>query len=281
MKKLRFLIILISIFGALNSFSQSLSSQGKAHLRAAETLAQSASTGEDYIQVAEEYEKILNTDPSYNNAYLEAAHAYALATPSLGKAAYDKGVNLLNRLKRKDSSFESEIYSEMTVLDAMLKKHNNGPSRIYGTWGEYGYNGQFYPFVKITGSGGTPNVEFLGYWMAGEVGYIKDVRINISGNICYLEFDKYWDNRPSLRKKGWTHYVDDCDSNADPGYPTTGTYKYDETYSTWCYKIDLAEYPLEAKCLKIHEDFYFKGSHTYSGTDKDTKIFSKNLQKLQ
>ena len=281
MKKLRFLVILISIFGALNGFSQSLSSQGKAHLRAAETLAQSASTGEDYIQVAEEYEKILNTDPSYNNAYLEAAHAYALATPSLGKAAYDKGVNLLNRLKRKDSSFESEIYSEMTVLDAMLKKHNNGPSRIYGTWGEYGYNGQFYPFVKITGSGGTPNVEFLGYWMAGEVGYIKDVRINISGNICYLEFDKYWDNRPSLRKKGWTHYVDDCDSNADPGYPTTGTYKYDETYSTWCYKIDLAEYPLEAKCLKIHEDFYFKGSHTYSGTDKDTKILSKNLQKLQ
>lgn len=279
MKKLRFLVILISIFGALNGFSQSLSSQGKAHLRAAETLAQSASTGEDYIQVAEEYEKILNTDPSYNNAYLEAAHAYALATPSLGKAAYDKGVNLLNRLKRKDSSFESEIYAEMTVLDAMLKKHNNGPSRIYGTWGEYGYNGQFYPFVKITGSGGTPNVEFLGYWMAGEVGYIKDVRINISGNICYLEFDKYWDNRPSLRKKGWTHYVDDCDSNADPGYPTTGTYKYDETYSTWYYKIDLAEYPLEAKCLKIHQNFYCKGSHTYSKTDPETKILSKKLQK--
>lgn len=278
MKKLRFLIILISIFWGLNGFSQSLSSQGKAHLRAAETLAQSASTGEDYIQVAEEYEKILNTDPSYNNAYLEAAHAYALATSSLGKSAYDKGVNILNRLKSKTSSYESEIYSEMTVLDAMLKKHNNGPSRIYGTWGQYS-NGEFYPFVKITGSGGTPNVEFLGYWMAGEVGYIKDVRINISGNICYLEIDKYWDNRPGLRKKGWTHYVDDCDSNADPGYPTTGTYKYDETYSTWYYKIDLAEYPLEAKCLKIHQNFYCKGSHTYSGTDKDTKILSKKLEK--
>ena len=101
MKKLRFLIILISIFWGLNGFSQSLSSQGKAHLRAAETLAQSASTGEDYIQVAEEYEKILNTDPSYNNAYLEAAHAYALATPSLGKSSYDKGVSILNRLKSK------------------------------------------------------------------------------------------------------------------------------------------------------------------------------------
>ena len=151
MKKFRFLIVLISIFGALNGFSQTLSSQGKAHLRAAETLAQSASTGEDYIQVAEEYEKILNTDPSYNNAYLEAAHAYALATPLLGKTAYDKGVSILNRLKSKDSSYESEIYAEMTVLDAMLKKHNNGPSRIYGIWGEYGYNNQFYPFVKIAG----------------------------------------------------------------------------------------------------------------------------------
>lgn len=279
MEKLRFLIILILIFGALNGFSQSLSSQGKAHLRAAETLAQSASTGEDYIQVAEEYEKILNTDPSYNNAYLEAAHAYALATPSLGKAAHDKGVNLLNRLKRKDSSFESEIYAEMTVLDAMLKKHNNSPSRIYGTWGEYGHNGQFYPFVKITGSGGTPNVEFLGYWMAGSAGNIKDVRINISGNICYLEYVQYWDDGPSLREKGWTNYVDDCDSNADPGYPTTGTYKYDESYNTWYYKIDLAEYPLEAKCLKIHENFYCKGSHTYSKTDTETKFLSKKLQK--
>ena len=279
MKNLRFLIILISIFWGLNGFSQSLSSQGKAHLRAAETLAQSASTGEDYIQVAEEYEKILNTDPSYNNAYLEAAHAYALATPSLGKSSYDKGVSILNRLKSKTSSYESEIYSEMIVLDAMLKKYNNGPSRIYGTWGEYGYNGQFFPFVKISGSGGTPNVEFLGYWMAGEAGNIKDVRINISGNICYLEFDKYWDNRPSLREKGWTHYYDDCDSNADPGYPTTGTYKYDESYSTWYYKIDLAEYPLEAKCLKIHHDYYHIGCHTYSETKTDTGIHSKNLKK--
>lgn len=278
MKNLRFLIILISIFGALNGFSQSLSSQGKAHLRAAETLAQSASTGEDYIQVAEEYEKILNTDPSFNDAYIEAAHAYALATPSLGKTAYDKGVSILNRLKSKTSSYESEIYSEMTVLDAMMKKHNNGPSRIYGTWGQYG-NGEFYPFVKITGSGGTPDVEFLGYWMAGSQGSIKDVRINVAGNTCYLEFDKYWDDRPSLRKKGWTHYVEDCDSNADPGYPTTGQYRYDESYNTHYYKIDLAEYPLEAKCYKIHSNYYLKGSHTYSETDTDTKIFSKNLQK--
>lgn len=279
MKKFRFLIVLISIFGALNGFSQTLSSQGKAHLRAAETLAQSASTGEDYIQVAEEYEKILNTDPSYNNAYLEAAHAYALATPLLGKTAYDKGVSILNRLKSKDSSYESEIYAEMTVLDAMLKKHNNGPSRIYGIWGEYGYNNQFYPFVKIAGNGGTPNVEFLGYWMAGEAGNIKDVRINVSGNICYIEFDKYWDDRPSLRKKGWTHYVGDCDRNADPGYPTTGQYKHNESNYTYYYQIDLSEYPLKAKCVKIHSDYYYSGSHTYSETDTDTEILLKNLKK--
>ena len=280
MKKLRFLVILISILCGLNGFSQSLSSQGKAHLRAAETLTQSASTGEDYIQVAEEYEKILTTDPSYYKAYLEAAHAYALATPSLGKTAYDKGVSILNRLKSKTSSYESEIYSEMTVLDAMLKKHNNGPSRIYGTWGNYG-NGTFHSFVKITGSGGTPNVEFLGYWMAGSQGSIKDVRTNISGNICYLEFDQYWDDRPDLRKKGWTHYVGDCDSNADPGYPTTGQYRHDESYNTYYYKIDLSKYPLKAECLKIHTDYYYRGSHTYSETDKDTNFLSKNLQKLQ
>lgn len=279
MKNIRFLITLISIFLALDGFSQSLSSQGKAHLRAAETLAQSASTGEDYIQIAEEYEKILNTDPSFSKAYLEAAHAYALATPSIGKTAYDKGVSVLNRLKSKDSSYESEIYSEMTVLDAMLKKHNNGPSRIYGTWGEYGHNGQFFPFVKITGNGGTPNVEFLGYWMAGDAGSIKDVRINISGNTCYLEIVQYWDNRPSLREKGWTNYVDDCDSNADPGYPTTGQYRYDESCNTYYYKIDLSEYPLEAECLKIHEDFYYRGSHTYSKTDTHEKFLSKSLKK--
>lgn len=280
MKKLRFLVILISIFWAINGFSQSLSSQGKAHLHAAETLAQSASTGEDYIQVAEEYEKILNTDPSFNKAYLEAAHAYALATPSLGKTAYDKGVSVLNRLKNKDSSCESEIYSEMTVLDAMLKKYNNGPSRIYGTWGQYGYNDLFYPFVEITENGGVPNVEFLGYWMAGSDGRINDVRINISGNICYLEIDRYWDYRPDLREKGWTHYVEDCDSNADPGYPTTGQYSCDESYDTMYYKIDLSKYPLEADCLKVHNDYYYRGSHTYSETDRyKRKYFSKSLNK--
>lgn len=278
MKNLRYLIIPILMFWGLNGFSQSLSSQGKAHLRAAEALAQSASTGEDYIQVAEEYEQILKTDSWFGNAYIEAAHAYALATPSLGKTAYDKGVGLLTRLKAKDSSYESEIYSEMTVLDAMLKKHNNGPSRIYGTWGVYGQT-KFSPFVKITENGGTPNVEFLGYWMAGSAGRIKDVRINISGKICYLEIDQYWDDRPSLRKQGWTHYVDDCDSNADPGYPTTGQYKHDESYNTWYYKIDLSKYPLEAECLKIHSDYYYRSSHTYSETDRDTKFLSKSLKK--
>lgn len=278
MKNLKYLIIPILMFWGLNGFSQSLSSQGKAHLRAAETLAQSASTGEDYIQVAEEYEQILDTDPSFGKAYIEAAHAYALATPSLGKTAYDKGVSILNRLKSKDSSYE-KIYSEMTVLDAMLKKHNNGPSRIYGTWGVLYGSGSFYPFVEITGNGGTPNVEFLGYWMAGRLGTIKDVRINVSGNTCYFEVDQYWDDRPDLRKKGWTHYVDDCDGNADPGYPTTGQYEYDESYNTWYYKIDLSEYPLEAKCLKIHSDYYYRGSHTYSETDTDTKFLSKNLKK--
>lgn len=279
MKNLRYLIIPILMFWGLNGFSQSLSSQGKAHLRAAETLAQSASTGEDYIQVAEEYEQILDTDPSFGKAYIEAAHAYALATPSLGKTAYDKGVSILNRLKSKDSSYESEIYSEMTVLDAMLKKHNNGPSRIYGTWGEYGNGGSFYPFLKISENGGTPNVEFLGYYMAGDNGSIKDVRINVSGNICYLEFDQYWDDRPNLRKKGWTNYVEDCDGNADPGYPTIGQYKYDESYNIWYYKIDLSEYPLEAKCLKIHSDYYYRGSHTYSETVTDKKYLSKSLGK--
>lgn len=280
MKYLRYLLILISVFGWIICYAQSLSSRGNAHLRAAEALAQSASSGEDYIQVAEEYEKIIETDPSYYTAYIEAAHAYALATPHLGKPAYNKGINILDRLKRQNPSLEDEIYSEKVVLEAMLKKHNNGPARLYGTWGEYGYNnGKFLPFIKVTENGNTPNVEFLGYYIAGSNGVIKDVRIDVSGNICNLEIDQYWDDRPSLRKEGWTHYVDDCDGYADPGYPTTGTYKYNDSFNTYYYTIDLSSYPLVAKCVKIHSDYYYNGTHTYSETDRSTSILNKKLEK--
>ncbi len=279
MKNLKYLVLVISLLtGGLSSSSQSLSTQANAHLRAAEALAQTASSGEDYVQVAEEYEKIINLDPTFGKAYIEAAHAYALATPSLGQTAYNKGVSILNRLKSQNSSYETEIYSEMIVLDAMLKKYNNGPSKILGTWGQYS-SGKFYPFVKISGSSSNPHVEFLGDWMAGDNGEIRDVRIRMSGDVCYIEVDQYWDNRPSLREKGWSKYVDDCDSNADPGYSTSGQYEYNESYNTWYYKIDLSQYPLEAKCLKIHSNYYYNGRHTYSDTDTDTGFASKGLVK--
>ena len=260
----------------ISTAQTNLSRSGAAHLRAAETLKTMASTKDDKLQVAEEYEKITESDPKYAEAYLEAARIYSALTPELGTSAYQKAKNLFEDYASLRPNAASEIDADLIVLEVMLKKHANGPTKLDGTWGEWS-NGSFYPWVKIRHNGNGYDVEFV-----GKVGtsITKDFQVNVNGSSCSIIVKTFYDNRPDLRKKGWSYYYDDCDGNADPGFPHSGEYRYNESLTTWYFNIDLSNTPLEMKCEKIHTDYYLNGSNTYSDTDRNrVNIFNKKLIK--
>lgn len=76
----------------------------------------------------------------------------------------------------------------------------------------------------------------------------------------------YTDKTPELQKKGFRAFTDDCDSEADPGFPDTGTYLYDEYYQEDYYRITLSDNAPTWGFVLGHTDYYYKDNHTYSET---------------
>lgn len=58
-------------------------------------------------------------------------------------------------------------------------------------------------------------------------------------------------------------YYNDCGSDADPGYPRSGTYNYDETYMTSLYRLTLEDGRPKMRAVLGHANYYYKGVHTY------------------
>ncbi len=277
-----FLAIVAQLVPCTSVAQTNLSRSGAAHLRAAETLKAMASTTDDKLQVAEEYEKITESDPKYAEAYLEAARIYSALTPELGTSAYQKAKNLFEDYANLRPNAASEIDADLIVLEAMLKKHANGPTRLDGIWSEWwpGYS-QYVDMLEVSNNGSkirliNPKAMFTtqGY------GSIRDVDVKVNGSECSIIVKVFHDERSKLREKGWTKYYNDCDGDADPGFPRSGIYYYNESLTTWYYTINLSKTPLVMKCEKIHTDYYLNGSNTYSDTDKtDMWMFEKKLVK--
>lgn len=281
MKNLLLLFITILFASFLTANAQSLSRSGAAHLKAAQTLKSMASTTDDNLQVAEEYEKIIETDPGYAEAYIEAARIYSTLVPQLGMPAYDKAENLFRRYAELRPAEASDVDAELIVLEAMLRKYNNGPNRLDGIWSQWSRGMNKYVDVLEIRNGGSDVRLIDPSWLVA--GSIRDVKVTLNGDKCTITIQQYWDDRPDLRKKGWTHYYDDCDGNADPGFPRYGEYKYNDSLSTWYYYLDLSKTPLVLKCVNIHTEYFLNGNKTYAKTDNNPEswMFDCELTKKQ
>lgn len=262
------------------AIAQLLSRSGAAHLKAAQTLKSMASTTDDNLQVAEEYEKITESDPAYAEAYIEAARIYSSLTPQLGASAYEKAENLFRRYADLCPAEASDVDAELIVLDAMLRKYNNGPNRLDGIWCEWssGYN-KYVDLLEIRNGGSDVRLLDPSWLVAGS---IRDVDVSVNGGQCSIVIKSFWDDRPALREKGWSYYVDDCNGDADPGCPRSGEYRYNESLNTWHYLVDLSKTPLVLKCVKLHEEYFLNGSKTYSATDNNPGVvFERELSKKE
>ncbi|MBQ9094228.1 MAG: hypothetical protein IJY03_09660 [Prevotella sp.] len=277
------LYVLTFLLCCVNMNAQTnLSREGAAHLRAAETLKSMMVNADDKLQVAEEYEKVIKSDPNYAKAYIEAARIYSALTPELGTSAYNKAKQLYKTYVSINPSASSEIDADLIVLEAMLKKFSNSPVRIDGIWQQYSsYTGKSWDVLEVSGNGSNVRLIDPAYqFTTPGYGSIRDVRISVNGSQCFIVVKVFHDERSRLREKGWTKYYDDCDGNADPGFPRSGRYYYNESLTTWYYTVDLSKTPLVMECEKIHTDYYFNGSNTYSDTDMNRlNLFKKELIK--
>lgn len=77
----------------------------------------------------------------------------------------------------------------------------------------------------------------------------------------------YTDNTPDLRKKNYTHYYDDCDSNADPGFPRNGTYNYDASSNRLYTRITLENGSPIIRSVLWHTEYYYHGNTSYCHTE--------------
>lgn len=275
--------VLMFLLCCVNMNAQTnLSRDGAAHLRAAETLKSMMVNADDKLQVAEEYEKVIKSDPNYATAYVEAARIYSALTPELGKSAYNKAKQLYKTYVSLNPSATSEIDADLIVLEAMLKKFSNSPVRIDGIWQQYiSYTSEYWDVLEVSGNGS--NVRLIDparQFTSPGYGSIRDVCVSVNGSQCSIVVKVFHDERSRLREKGWTKFYDDCDEDADPGFSRSGRYYYNESLTTWYYTVDLSKTPLVMECEKIHTDYYLNGSNTYSDTDRNRmSLFCKHLIK--
>lgn len=281
-KLIRVFLIFVALFTyELSIGAQStLSRKGMAHLKAIETLKGMIENSKDKLQLAEEYEAVINCDPYYAPAYIEAAKIYSALTPDLGKIAYNKAKILFKRYAELAPQMADEVETDLIVLDAMLRKHANGASQIDGIWKQY-INGRCWNVIEVSGNGTNVKViepELL--FGLDNSAKIQDIEITLNGSQCSIVIQIFYDERPKLRKKGWIKFVDECDGNADPGFPRCGEYYYNEKLLSWTYTVDLTNIPLVMECEKIHTDYYLNGDNTYSDTDRtNMSIFRRKLSK--
>lgn len=265
-----FSLLLSAILVAMSSFGQTnLSKSGAAHLRAAEVLSATAQTSDDRVQIAKEYEHVIETDPSYANAYLEAAKIYTILTPELGESTYNKAKNLLNQYLNLEPSQSDTVDTELIVLDAMLQKYKNKPEKVDGLWGYY-VNGRFNSVLEVYNSGYSYNVKLVDpSCFLGVHHTLRDAKVTVNGCNCNIIIEKYWDDRPNLREKGLKSYYGERSNNADPGYPAHGRYYYNGHLQISYYTVDLTNTPLVLNCDKIQWIYYLDGLRTYSSTGTD------------
>lgn len=241
-----------------------LSKTGAAHWRAAQVLAGMANSTEDQEQVAIEYEKVIESDPTYAPAYMMLGKIYTQIGNQKGETAFDKAEYYFNRCRSICEDSADGVTVELAVLNALRRKYDNGPNKFVGTWGVWqSYTGEFSPSVEIRATKNGYSFKLLGY----DGDNVVDQKSS-SHEIIYTLEDVH-DRRDELRKKGLTHYYDDCDHNADPGYPTYGEYNYDRTVSRFTNSITIEGDKVVQKYLKYHCDYYLKGKKTYAETENN------------
>lgn len=134
----RFVILIVAFFClsfSLTSRAQDLSAEGKGHFIAAQRLFEMATSVNDYILIAEEFESVAKTDPSFAKTYINLCLVYSRIGAEQGEPYFSKAEAALETYK-KLAPEDTDGYTEEAIsLKAMRRKYEDGLiKRKTGDW---------------------------------------------------------------------------------------------------------------------------------------------------
>lgn len=232
-----------------------LSDQGYGHWMSASRLAETASNVDDYLLIAQEYEEVIKTDSQFEDTYLKLIQLYEKIGVEKGTKYFDKADKLLDQYALIKPGDNRTIQAERSYISALRDKYNKGPNRFVGRWG-YSRSNQWYVEIKYDGK------EYSLVFFEP----VESITKENDYSFLIEEKPSDYDHSQELRRKGWDRYVDDRDSDADPGYPTTGRYYYNRTRIVAYRRIILEGDAPKISTPKLHEWYYLDGSLTYAKT---------------
>ncbi len=253
----RFFCLLFLVFGYSLSAQDlsSLSDQGYGHWVTATRLSETATDLDDYLLIANEYERIIESDPAFADTYLKLVQLYE-------KIGMEKGLSFLERAEQVLDQYASikpddgrSIATERAYINALRDKYNNGPTRFVGKWG---FTNTSEWDIEIAYEGG----EYSLHLSKSVTSITKESDISF----VIESLPSTTDHTAELRRKGWTRYVDDRDENADPGFPTSGRYYYNKDRLVAYYRIKLEGDAPVWETIKLHKWYYLDGDLTYAQT---------------
>lgn len=243
----RSLILTIVIMMTYNMGAQTLSGAALGHYRAGKVLLENATSSEDYLSAAEEFETVIGTNPDYAELYPELINIYIKVGESKGYNYFDKADKLLRDYQNK---FPEKV-EDATYLGVMLKaaknKWQNGPQRFCGKW-------------QVL----SPNLELTISFEEGK--YKASVKPTINAHPVYVNEVVVNDNIITISAKdSWTHdpyTIYDKDDEACDGYSRTGTFYVDYAKREWKCKIIL-EGSTPTQTISYHVEYYYRDSKTW------------------
>jgi tetratricopeptide (TPR) repeat protein len=262
------ILLVVMPMAALGQCEANLSKKGLAHWKVAETLTNMASSIDDYEQIVCEYEQIIHTDPNYAPVYMKLGKLYTQIGNKKGLDAFNKAESNYLEFKALCPDSTDVVDIELAILDALRRKYENGPNRFDGVWGEKSTINldRFYPVVEIL----YDKNEYSFRIMDESIQNIIEEK-NVAKGIEFV-YEVVFDKQPELRRQGYTHYYEDRNNNADPGYPTTGRYNYDKEIVRYTESITIEGNEVVQRYLKIHTDYYLNGQKTYADTETNWRI---------
>lgn len=156
-----------------------------------------------------------------------------------------------------EKTYKCDVPTQSEVDD----DEKNESAKFVGKWG---FSGVEEWFVEITYKNGDYSFFLNPYYpyLDGEV-----VEKHVTATEFIYTKKSETDYRPKMRSKGWNYMYDDCDKNADIGYPKTGQYKYDKDVMYSTISISLTGNVPTYGVKKFHTYYYYQGTLTYADTD--------------
>lgn len=243
-------VLCLSVF----CLGQNLSDEGRGHFKAAMALFEIASSNDDYKQVAQEFEAVTKSDPEYADTYLNLCKIYGRLGTDGGEVYFKKAQEALENYHRLAPEDVNTYNDEKMVLDALQMKYKNSPTRYVGKW-KFKNGALSTWYIDIQYNMGEYSIILNKEYMGN-----KDYKVIKIDQYTYDIIEEIIDTKNST-------YYGNCDSDADPGYPTGGKYYYNYSKCEFYDRITLKnDAPFHTFMYKIHHEFFLNGLKTYSET---------------